>query len=224
MHRLALTLLVTSACVANGGDEGFHIVHNLAPPDDCSYEPGGRFISGGLIDPQSTEPYMFTPELESRIMIVEGQTAAQKTITLRGARVEVVNAQSGTTVDKFTSLFSASLTPGGKVAVAFPVLQPASLGTVGATGTTRVQLLAKVTAYGALGGAGDEVDSVEFQYPITVCEGCVADVIGPCPLPAGTVVPPPKNPCSTFQDNFVQCCNNGVDLICPATVVPSAAR
>ena len=223
MHRLALTLLFTSACVANG-DEGFHIVHNLAAPSDCTYKPGGPFLSGGLIDTISPEPYVLTPEIESRIVLAEGQSAAQKTISLRGARVEVLNAQTNTTIGKFTSLFSASLSPGGKVAVAFPIVQPEHFKAVGATGTTRVQLLAKITAYGALGGAGDEVDSVQFQYPVTVCDGCVAQVLGTCPLVAGTPVVMPSNPCHTFQDNFVQCCSSNGQLVCPALVDAPAAQ
>ena len=221
MHRLGLFLLLTSACVADGGDGGFHIVHNLAPPSDCSYKPGGPFISGGLIDRQSPEPYLFTPELESRIVLSEGTSVAQKTITLRGARIEVVNAQTGATIDKFTSLFAASLSPMGKVAVAFPIVRTESLGAVGATGTTRVQLVAKITAYGVLGGAGDEIDSVPFQYPVTVCDGCVVQNLGVCPLAPGTVVVEPKNACTTYQDNFVQCCSSNGVLVCPAVVAPS---
>ena len=31
MHRLALILVLASACAADGGDEGFNVVNNLSP-------------------------------------------------------------------------------------------------------------------------------------------------------------------------------------------------
>lgn len=220
MHRLALTLLLTSAC-ADGGDEGFHIVHNLAPPSDCTYSPGGPFMSSGLMDVNSPQPYVFTPEIESRITVVDNQNIAQRTIVLRGARIEVQNAQTGATLGKLTSLFSASLTPGGKVAVAFDIITPEMAAMAGASGDTRVQLVAKITAYGALGGS-DEIDSVPFQYPVTVCDGCILDIAGTCPLPFGSTVIDTRT-CHEFQDGRVTCCTDNGELVCPAVLSPPPA-
>ena len=218
MHRLGLFLLLT-AC-ADGGDEGFHIVHNLAPPSDCTYKPGGAFVSSSEMDINSPQPFVLTPELESRISVVDGQAASQRTIALRGARVEVENAQTGATLGKFTTLFSGSLTPMGKVAVSFDIITPEIARMAGASGTTRVQVVAKVTAYGALGGSGDEIDSVPFFYPVTICEGCVLDIQGTCPLPFDSTVIDTRT-CHEFQDGRVTCCTNNGELVCPAVVGPT---
>ncbi len=218
MHRLALILALTSACVADGGDEGFQIVNNVAPGDNCSIMAGGGFVARGIIDKQSPNPYLLTPEISSQIVQGDG-TTAQRTVVLRGAKVEVLNAETGTTLKKFTSLFAASLPPMGSVTAAFDIIPVDVLAASGASGTTRVQLVAKVTPYGALGGSGDTVDGVTFEYPVTVCDACVANVIGTCPLPMGTTVVNSPNTCNLFQDGAVDCCVDASSrLVCPATV------
>jgi len=223
MHRLALILLATGACVADGGDEGFDITHNLTPATGCVLAPGGGFISSGRIEASSPNGYVLTPEFSSRITAPEG-SEAQRTIALRGARVELTNATTGTAFanGKFTALFAASLPPGGKSVAAFEVVPTSILDQVSVTADTRVTILAKVTPFGALGGSGDEIDGVEFQYPVTVCQGCVAFNLGPCPLPTGTMIPP-GNSCNQFQDGQVGCCQTASGLLCPA-ITGTAAR
>lgn len=220
MHRLALLLVLTSACVADGGDEGFNIVHNLAPTGNCEVTPGTGFLARGTIDKQSTSPYIFTPEIVSRIVAAEGSTEAQRTIVLRGAKIDVINAETGTSLKKFTSLFAASLSPLGTTTAAFDIIPTDVLASSGASGTTRVQLLAKITPYGALGGSGDNIDGVTFEYPVTVCDGCVANVLGACPLAFGTQVPESTpNGCNQFQDGMTFCCMSDAGPICPPTVI-----
>lgn len=224
MHRLALILLATTtACIANSGDEGFSIVHNLAPTAGCMVSPGGGFLSRGTIDIASPNPYLMTPEFSSRISAGEG-TVAQRTIALRGARIEITVASGGQTLvnNKFTSLFAASLSPLGSTTAAFDAVPLEILDQLTITGTERIQLLAKITAYGALGGSGDEIDGVPFEYPVSVCNGCVAQNLGACPLPAGTMLTEGANPCNAFQDGVVQCCTSASGLICPATVATAA--
>jgi hypothetical protein len=127
--------------------------------------------------------------------------------------------------NKMTSLFSGSIAPLGETASAFDIVSPEMLAELAPQllDDRRVQLLAKVTAYGALGGSGDELDAVPFYYPVTVCRGCVALSLGACPLPAGTPVINGGSPCNVFQDGFSTCCsvtapNGTTQLICPAVV------
>ncbi|MDQ3340397.1 MAG: hypothetical protein M4D80_35005 [Myxococcota bacterium] len=220
MHRLALILVLTSACVAGAGDEGFGITHNLAPGDNCSIAPGGAFLARGLIDKQSPSPYLLTPEIVSFITTTDG-TAAQRTIALRGAKVEVFDATGTSRVSKgkFTSLFSASLEPGGKTSVAFDIIRPDMLAAAPASGTMRAQYVAKITPFGVVGGGGDTVDGVPFEYPVTICDSCVARILGACPLPFGTAIAPSdQNACNTFQDGSVSCCMSATGPVCPATI------
>jgi hypothetical protein len=84
----------------------------------------------------------------------------------------------------------------------------------------RLQLVATVTPYGALAGSGDEIDGVPFQYPISLCNGCVVANLGACPLPAGTVLPEVSpNPCNIYQDGSAVCCKDALgNMICPPTI------
>ncbi len=61
MHRLALILVLASACAADGGDEGFNIVNNLSPGPSCTLTTGGGFLARGVVDGRSPNPYIFTP-------------------------------------------------------------------------------------------------------------------------------------------------------------------
>lgn len=225
MHRLALLLALTCACVADSGDEGFSIRHNLAPGMTCELTPGGAFLSRGIIDKQSPNPYLLTPEFVSRISPAQGTEETQRTIALRGARIEVFDVTGSTRVSKgkFTSLFAASLAPLGTTAAAFDIVTPEMLASAPASGNTRAQYLAHITPFGALGGSGDTLDGVPFDYPVTICDGCVAQSAGACPLPAGTVVPTEGiNGCNKYQDGSALCCTSGTQLICPATVATAA--
>lgn len=241
MHRLAYMFgLVTAvACTTDSGDEGFHIKHNLAIGDECVVTPGGTFISRGEIFIGSPEPYVLTPEIESRLTAVEGQEAL-RTIALRGARVSLEVA--AVTVDdasvtppvltnaQFTSLFAAALEPGGAVGAAIDIIPTPVLAQLRAafpSGNVRAEVVATVTPYGRIGGGGDEVEGVPFVYPVTVCSDCIVFNVGTCPLPMGTEVIT-GNACNPFQDGAVECCVDATNtLICPApvsTVPPPAAN
>jgi hypothetical protein len=212
MNRLVWILLSVTACVASGGDEGFNIVNNRAPAAGCTISTGGGIVGRGVIDQDSLNPYVFTPEIISRIS-ADG-TEAQRTIVIQGAKVEVT-APGGPTLtnNKFTSLFAASIPPGGTITAAFDITTAAILSQIQVSGAERVQLLAKITPFGELGGS--DVDGVEFEYPISVCASCVAPSLGTCPLMFGTTIVNQANPCNSSQDGFVTCCmQNGVK-ICP---------
>jgi len=229
-----LSIMAVTAC-ADTGDEGFSIRHNLAPDTDaCTTTPGGAFLSRGVIELNSPNPYLLTPELESRITATEGQES-QRTIALRGARVEV--AVESMTVDnqaaaaptlstpKFTSLVSGSLEPLGQVSVGFDALTPTILGELAAQapdGNVRIQVTATIQMFGNLGGGDNEIESVPFVYPITVCNGCVANVLPACPTEASAELRT-GNACNVFQDGAVDCCVVNGETVCPAVVVPAPA-
>jgi hypothetical protein len=65
---------------------------------------------------------------------------------------------------------------------------------------------------------GDEIEGDPFNYPVTVCNDCVINMLSPtCPLPIGTVVRA-GNPCNAFQDGVVDCCGDPTNPQCPAPV------
>ncbi|MBA3819097.1 MAG: hypothetical protein H0X17_09420 [Deltaproteobacteria bacterium] len=238
MQRLSYCVLIlglsgAAAGCADTGDEGIVIRHNLVPAAGCALNPGGMFTSRGTIELDSPNPYVLTPEIESRITATEGNFS-QRTIALRGARVDVEVASI--TVDNvaapvptltntsFTSLFSASLEPLGTTAASFDAVSATLLGElasqVTATGNVRIQLVATAKVFGDLGGS--EIESVPFIYPITVCTDCVAISLGACPLALGTQLRA-GNPCNIFQDGNVDCClDANMNKVCPGIVATAA--
>jgi hypothetical protein len=229
MNRLALfsLVLVGAGCAADGA-EGFEILHNLSPgttANECKVQAGGAMLPHGMIELSSPTGYVFTPELSSRIVVTDGTTASQRTISLRGARVELVNAMTDTTINKYRALFSGSLPPGGTVTTSFTILPPNILSGI-AAGT---EVLAKITPFGALGGSGDDIDGVTFFYPITVCDfrsgpcvvaNAVSGTVPACPIVGGDLGNP--NGCNAFQDGSVNCCMGASGVICPTTTTTAA--
>jgi hypothetical protein len=129
-------------------------------------------------------------------------------------------ASSGTT--KFRQPFSAPLPPNGGLSSAVFDLVPTAVvgeierkvGAIPAGGRLNALVLATATIYGRLGG--DEIDGLPFVYPVTVCNECVVNDLGPCGGVKTSFVPRPGNPCNVFQDGVTDCCTNGTALVCPA--------
>lgn len=244
MHRLLLLTLATTACVADSGDEGFVVLNNITPGEDCALTPmaGGAFTPRGTIYLSSPQPYTLTPLIESRIDADE-TNISQRTVALQGARVDLtiaaVNVVNGNAVTpipfsegeietlktsgalRFTSLFAAPLAPGGMTATSFDIVSVAALAavrekTAGMQGAVRAQFVAKSTVFGLLGD--DEVEGVPFTYPVTACSDCVVNVLpAACPLPMGTTIRE-GNGCNPFQDGVVDCCMGPDGIVCPAPV------
>jgi hypothetical protein len=60
------------------------------------------------------------------------------------------------------------------------------------------------------------VTSDAFDFPIRVCDGCLVNDLGICPLAqAGTNS---GNACNVAQDETVDCCELGTSLVCPPVV------
>jgi hypothetical protein len=248
MQRLSILVsLVLTACVADSGGEAMQIRQNLAPAEGgCSFDPmaSSAFLARGTITLDSKQPYLMAPLIESRITAVMGQES-QRTVALRGARVDLelstISVENGGQVQvlefsdaenetlrasgatKFRSLFSAPLAPNGALTtgtfdgVSLPALAAIRSKVQGMSGAIHAQVLATVVVYGDLGG--EEVESVPFVYPVTVCNDCIKMVLGTCKLPMGTTVRP-GNACNLNQDGVVDCCLQEAtgELQCPGEV------
>lgn len=247
MHRLftipATCALITAAlggCAADNGDEGIFITSNVVPDDGCTFTASAAepFLTHGTYSVFSRDGYRFHPQMKSKITA----TAAQenmRTIIVEGARVTLSfpdesvftaaqqEALRSSGVMRFTSLFSAPLSPNGGLADgAFDLITPALLDElVAAKGagilaadapSFRAEVVATVVVYGDM--SGEEITSQEFQYPVTICNDCVVRELGACPLPVGTMITNTGNVCNPYQDGTVDCCRTGADVVCPAQV------
>jgi hypothetical protein len=238
------------ACVASNGDEGIFITKNVAPGDGCtlSSDVAEKFLAHGTLDLYSPIPYTFNPQMQSRITATTGKEDS-RTVLLRGARVDLDFVSTDAAGNKlftaselaalksagathFQSLFSAPLRPNGGIADAsFDLIPTAVTEAIAAkvgstTASFRTEVVAKVVVYGDM--SGSEITSQEFQFPVTVCNDCVVNVLTDamgaaqtCPAPAGTAVTQ-GNSCNPYQDGPIDCCKMGTSLVCPATVAAAA--
>jgi len=223
---LAISL---GACLASNGDEGIIITKNVAVSGDaCTFtsSAGEAFLPHGTISTYATSGYKLIPQMQSRITALAGQED-QRTILVRGARVDIAFADSSLDdlkadgLTHFEALFSAPLPPNGGIIDGFFDLVPIGLieaiaARAGTTERYRTELIATIKVFGDM--AGSEITSQDFQFPVTVCNDCVVNIVGACPLPLGSTVSA-GNPCNPYQDGVIDCCQDATaGLVCPATV------
>lgn len=232
---IVMTLgLALSACAAENGGEAIFLSKNVAPGMGCTFAAasGEQFTAHGTYSMFAARGYRMYPQMVSQITATDAQ-AVQRTIQLRGARVDLTFADSALSsfpsdLTHFMSLFSAPLPPNGGIADGAFELIPAELGkmvasakgvTLSSTAHVKVEVVAKVSVFGDL--AGDEVTSQDFQFPITICNDCVTTNRGNCPLPFDTIVANQANVCNPYQDGTVDCCAANGELVCPAVLAPN---
>lgn len=231
MSRLvALLPVVMIACVSSG-DEGMVVLSNQAVTGACSLtsNPTNAQIGHGTIFSGGSEPYVLTPLIQSRIVQMDGVDQSTRTIQLRGADVtltlkSITLEDAGgaiTTTTKnmmfpsFSLLFAGSLPPSGYASAFIDIIPVSILREIDAMGTgvrMDAEVLAEVTVKGEL---GDKTIAAEpYFYPVNVCNQCVVNVIGACPV-TGSVRT--GNACNVFQDGVVDCCTEDTGVVsCPA--------
>jgi hypothetical protein len=230
---LALLAFGCDSILAHTGDEGMIILGNTALASgstSCTFtgQLGQAYISSGEINTATNEGYLFNPLLQSNITAPMGSELI-KTITLSGADVSLtVESVTMANIDTnapitpppialtssdaaFQSLFGGTLGPNeGTANVSFPIIPSSAINSIvtqaapTASESLAVTLEAHITVYGNLGGS--RIDALPFDYPVTVCNDCVIDNAGPCPVATAAAA---GNPCNLYQDIDVECCDSG---------------
>jgi hypothetical protein len=196
-------------------------------------DTGSLFRPVGTLDVNSPSGYLFFPLVQNVTERVGGDPSA-RLLSVQGADVELV-FQQGVFPDalpadiaansKLTHAFSGSIAAGDITAFAFEVVASNMITAINDNvslepdGSQTFTLTAKVTVFGEMDGR--TVDSEEFEYPITVCDGCLKFNIGACEGldPAFPIAP--GFPCvNHYQDEVVHCCttSGGIEL-CPAVAL-----
>jgi hypothetical protein len=218
--------LALTACAANEGDEGIFVSKNVAPGTGCTFSATANepFHTHGTVSAFGGG-YRIYPQMVSKITATD-LNVQQRTIQVRGARVDVETtdpALSGISTDArhFESRFAAPLAPNGGITdaefigISMDYLQEAAA--IKGTGSWESEVIVHAIVYGDL--SGSEVTSQDWEFPVTICNDCVVNVLGTCPLPAGTIVTDARGECSMFQDGFVDCCSlPSGQLQCPAAL------
>jgi hypothetical protein len=220
-----VALALVGAC-AHEGDEPMIILGNtaqMAGATTCTYtgDTTQPITSSGEISIVSPTGYILSPLIQSRVTAIAGQELL-RTIELQGAIVELSIPNGSPSValsddeTAFQALFAADVGPLGSVNVSFElvpesVLQKVGQLVTGPTDSVEVEVVAKITVFGTLGG--DRVTAEPWQYPVTICNDCVVNSMGACPLTITTIAD--GDPCNVFQDGEVDCCTQGGELLCP---------
>jgi hypothetical protein len=217
MQRALIMMFVglgLAACAAENGDEGILVTKNVVPGDGCAFNASAseQALLHGTVSSMSTRAYRIFPQMQSRITAPDTQVD-QRTILLKGAHVDVEDANSHASLASFDSLFANVLRPNGGVADgAFDAIPVEVLN--GTTG--RHEVVVKATIFGDM--SGNEITSNQYEFPVTICDDCVVKILGACPL--ATEPTNVGNPCNPYQDGRVDCCMGANGLECPATVAP----
>ena len=236
MNRLCARALTTTALAALAGcilpacthdDASIFIRHVMKPPASqaagggCLYQsdPAQPYITQGTADAAIAPSY--SPELlVANQLTSRGSTeqvrAETSRVTIQGAIVRVVDPIDGSVQMNNTVLASATLDPGtgttpSYAAVGITMMNSAALAHFdpGAKGNPARLAVAYVKVFGQTLG-GQSLESNEFQFPISVCHGCL--VVIPTDAftskwcmeshPASSTV---LNPCQVGQDQAIDC-------------------
>ena len=202
MNRLCARALTTTALAALAGcvfpacahdDASIFIRHVMAPPTTqgtggiCFYQsdPAQPYITQGTADAALASSY--SPEiLVANQLTTRGSTeevrAETSRVTIQGAIVRVVDPVDGSVQMDNTVLASATLDPGtgttpSYAAVGVTMMNSAALAHFDPGSRTNPARLAVayVKVFGQTLG-GQSLESNEFQFPISVCHGCLVDI------------------------------------------------
>jgi hypothetical protein len=246
---IPLTLLAAlgAGCVDDSSDGGIFITKAVAVAGEtCTLTSTAdeMFLPHGVWSSLSPRGYRLFPQMVSRITADDTQIN-QRTIILQGARIDIditddtlageldLQKLKDDGITKFQSRFTAPLPPNGGITDgvidlvtpelidAIAAVHPELLSLQQSRPVFRTELLANVVVFGDM--AGSEITSQKFTFPVTLCNDCVVNVVGACPLPAGST-PRAGNVCNPFQDGSVDCCvEPSGALTCPGRVDTTSA-
>jgi hypothetical protein len=244
MNRL-LVGLVALICVAGCTDTNYsiYIIRNQVIGDDCVIPAGDsmEYVAFGRLDVTDPIPgsqfvntgYLFSPALQNGATMSRTMASAH-TFFMGGADVELrstgsmdsstlISALSARNLAARTQLFAGSIPAEGKAGVGFPVIdaeQTAAIGDFLGTGDI-TEVVAHVTVFGDMDGT--KVTSSPFDYPVSVCKGCLVEQLGPCASLSSSTTIHKGSPCGGLQDGLLSCCSTDTGLMCPA-VAPMSTR
>ena len=176
----------------------------------------------GLLDVSlvTTSGYIAVPVVRNNLNTMIN-SVEYNSIQLTGANVKLMNVDNTTLTlpNGQSSFFYASaggrLDPAGTAAMFVEVLPAAAAkslaGMIPANGLFTV--IAEVKPVGMR--SSDQVVGGPIDFPIDLCNGCLVDVVGACPLAKGTML---SLPCFPQQDDVTTCCTDPTQgLLCNAS-------
>jgi hypothetical protein len=132
---------------------------------------------------------------------------------------EIIDHLAGRGINERTYRFSTSIPPNGVSGLSFQAIdeeQTAAIAEV--LGDRELQIVARVQVFGEIDD--DTIRTPVFEYPITLCRGCLVRVIPDCALVPTDFVGGITG-CNPVQDDgSYDCCASGGEVFCPPPVPP----
>ncbi len=238
LARFAVVAVLTGAAVtgceaSDGSDGGILVLKNIHADTGCvaTSLDTETASSHGSLDLANAPGYLFIAQMRSRITALDGQED-QRTIITSGAKVDITFPNStifsedelaslkDQGLTHFKALFSVPIPPNEGLSDGPFTLIPSALvekiaEKIPTTSNVRLETVGTFTIVGDM--SGTTVNSQPFSYAVTIGRHLNVSVLGPCSLPMGTAVRP-GYACNPYQDGVVDCCSQGSDTVCPATV------
>jgi hypothetical protein len=225
--KVALLLVAAATVGATGcstNDVSLSILQMqaLTRMTQCVAQAGGTGTltrNRGTLDVSlvTTSGYIGVPVVRNNLPTnVNGVEYNSIQLTGVNVKLENVNGSALTLPNGQSSFFYASaggrLDPAGTAAMFVEILPaPAAqalAGMIPANG--KFTIISELKPVGM--HASDQVVGGPLDFPIDLCNGCLVDVAGACPLAKGTTV---VVPCFPQQDEVTTCCNDPVQgLLC----------
>jgi hypothetical protein len=207
--------IMTAGCVVPSAESSaFNPAGEL---DVTNPLPGGTeanpgYIFAGLIENQ-TKASMTDGTLHT--MYVQGADVELQAASTTASQ-SLITALAAANATKRTQRFSGAIKAGGLAGIPFPIIGSDQVDTIGANlgANQDVQVIAHITVFGTMDG-GDVV-TPPYDFPITVCKGCLWKDLGSCTaLTAASMKT--GGPCNEIADGNLECCDGTTGLVCPAT-------
>lgn len=208
---LVLATLGVTACVDD--DRMFYISQALAPDSSCSVSTGGTSLWGGILDVSvSGYGYYLNPVVVNQMLSTTGDGQPERNVIhMRGFKIDAPSP-----IADFEIPASGAIKPNGEaVFAAVEVLRPADAAMMASqvSGNNQPVVEVKIRAFGDR--SGDEMETAEFIYPITLCNGCLVNMLSACPTADDTATYT-TNGCGLPQDSQVTCCPGANGVVCLA--------
>ncbi|MBW2733491.1 MAG: hypothetical protein JRH20_13980 [Deltaproteobacteria bacterium] len=200
-------MLATTACV---DERAFFVTGNAS---ECSETAGTVNLAGGVLDVNGGYPYFFFPSVRNDLVPTQSEDGEpeRNILNIEGFEVNLMMPSEFGAVDSsLTETFSYAsgiVEPGGTASFTnVPILSAELVQQLSFPDNVQPVIVAKIRAQASHNGS--TLKSVEYNYPIRLCRGCLIADLGDCPStrPVGVVT----NACGFPQDAPVVCCNQAV--------------
>lgn len=238
--RVVCLLLTVGAA---GCTDNFSVILTGNSPSAtvCGGDTSVRALINGTLDVTSPLPdgtlnpgYALTPIAQSGIQsgsAGSGTNAGNPNahlVIVQGADIEllsdgtagsdrVVAALAGAGLASRRQRFTVTLQPGGVSGLAFPVLDARQTAVLSqaVVGNEFIDVITRSKLFGSV-DTGD-FESLPFDYPITLCRGCLIQNVGNCAAYPANMKFDTGGVCGPAQDKPLSCCNStGGATLCPA--------